>query len=315
MKIRPYTAEDDPALMHLERQCPRGQPDAFVHYRRRFVDRAALYKEYMLLLVEAEGEAVAVAAAALKNTQVKGIARRLAYVFDVRVAPKMRRLGLAQTLLEELEEYLLAEKCDGAYAHIVATNSASLKLFGKLGYARQRQLRYLTYQPMPLFYGTPVPVVRHKEPRCNAHRTYHEYDLWLDDVAQALQAHDFECWKHEGTAACISLYDQSQVFQQTSYDAPWPNAEEIARRGRHWRLFHPLGPADALEPLFDTVRDQAVSENISKLTMLVDAEDPIPSFFYAATSEQREYVVVTRSFTDAWDGTLGKRMYCDTREL
>lgn len=315
MIIRPYIEADDPALMALERQCPRGEPNSFVHYRRRFVDRAALFSDFYLLLIESQNDIVAVASAGIKESQVRGQALRLGYIFDVRVSPSMRRMGLAATLVESLEEDLQSMGCDGCYAHIVATNVASLRLFTGMGYERRRQLRYLTYQPMPLLIGEPIEVQRHPTPDCERVNThYQRYDLFVDDVSNAVLEYDFERWE-SAAAATISLYDQSQVFQQTPYDAPWPTPEEIARRGRHWRLFHPIGEPEPLHALFEAVRDQAVTENIDKLTMLVDAEDPLPAFFYAETSDQREYVVVTRSFSDKWDGTFGPRLYCDTREL
>ncbi|MBA3532606.1 MAG: GNAT family N-acetyltransferase [Ardenticatenales bacterium] len=316
MIIRPYVEADDPALMVLERQCPRGDPDPFVHYRRRFVDRAALFTEYYLLLIESQGTIVAVAAASIKNSTIKGQSMRIGYIFDVRVSPAMRRQGLAATLVEGLEADLQSMGCEGVYAHVVATNVASLRLFTNLGYTRQRQLRFLTYQPMPLFTSDPVPVLRHRAPPYDEIAYHHrEHDLFVEDVAPSLVPFDFECWESQEGSASISLFDQSQVFQQVPIDAPWPTPEEIARRGRHWRLFHPFGNAADLQPLFDTIRDQAVSENINKLTMLVDVEDPLPSFIYAETTDQREYVALTRPFDPKWDGTFGPKFYCDTREL
>lgn len=315
MKIRRYTEADDPALMQLERLCPRGAPEPFVHYRRRFVDRAVLFREHFLVLIEAEGEIVAVVATAVKDTNVRGQRLRLGYIFDVRVHPKMRRQGIAATLLENLDEELQSMGCDGSYAHIVATNVASLRLFAGRGYERRRQLRYLTYQPIPLFLYDPLDVVRQVNPHAAPVEEYFgNYDMFVDDVAPSLVPYQFECWQSE-QGSTISLYDQSKLFQQVPADAPWPSPEEVARRGRHWRIFHPYGKADDLEMLFATIRDQAVGENINKLTMVIDAEDPIPSFFYAETTSQREYVVVTRPYNSSWDGLLGARFYCDTREL
>jgi ribosomal protein S18 acetylase RimI-like enzyme len=316
VKIRPYQVEDDPALMMLERQCPRGEPEPFVHYRRRFVERAELFREHFVLVIETKETIVAVAAAAIKETQIHGHPIRLAYIFDVRVSPAFRRNGLAQTLIESLEGDLQGMGCQGSYAHIVATNRPSMNLFTRLGYTRQRQLRYLTYQPLPLFLSAPIPVERNPCPDLpEIIQHYSGHDLFVDDVSASVQPHDFERWVAHQDHATISLYDQSQLFQQIPAAAPWPTPEEMARRGRHWRLFHPLGPPATLEALFATIRDEAVGANVNKLTMLADAQDPIPAFFYAETDDQREYVVVTRPFTPPWDGTFGPHFYCDTREL
>jgi ribosomal protein S18 acetylase RimI-like enzyme len=315
MRTRWYTAADDPALMRLEQQCPRGHPNAFVHYRRRFVDRAAIFREHALLLAEEGGEIIACAAAALKDTHVKQQPLRLAYIFDVRVAPQMRRQGLAFTLLTHLEQELLTTfHCDGAYAHIVATNLPSIRLFDALGYHRRRQLRLLTYSPLPLIEQAPVRHQRTTTPRSNAYEAwYGQHDVWVDDVACSLEPYGFEEWRSGNDS--IALYRQSQLFQQVPADAPMPTAAEMARRGQHWRVFHPHGSAAGLQPLFATLRDSAVSENINRLSLVSDAEDPIPSFFYSEAQSQREYVVMSNTYTHRWDGTFGKYFYCDTREL
>ena len=315
MKIRRYTDVDDAALIALERQCPRGAPEPFVHYRPRFAGRAALFRRYFLLLIEIQGQVVAVAAAGIKETEIQGQARRLAYIFDVRVAPVMRRQGLASILVKAVHDELLEMDCDGAYAHIVATNRASLTLFRRMGYQRRRQLRYLTYQPMPLFLGEPIPVIRHSNALDLSSSIYTTYDLFVDDVATSLIPYDFERWVTHNEEASISLYDQSLIFQQYPAYERWPTPAEISRRGGHWRLFHPEGDFKKLESLFAAIRDQAVSENINKLSMLVDVEEPIPSFFFAETSAQREYVVVTCAFKASWNGFFGARFYSDSREL
>jgi ribosomal protein S18 acetylase RimI-like enzyme len=319
MRTRWYTEDDDPALMQLERQCPRGAPAPFVHYRKRFIDRAAIFKEYGLLLVEDQGEIIACAAAVIKDTHVKRQPVRLAYIFDVRVAPKMRRQGLAFTLLTHLEQELLDTfRCDGAYAHIVATNLPSVRLFDTLGYQRRRQLRLLTYSPFPLIEQPPLPHFRTDTPRGNVYTSrFGHYDTWVNDTACALIPYGFEEWLYEDHQrhASFCLYRQSQLFQQIPADAPWPTPEDMMRRGQHWRLFHPYGDSATLEHLFATLRDRAVSENINKLSLLADAEDPIPAFFYAEAQTQREYVIMTTSYSHRWDGTFGQRFYCDPREL
>ncbi len=315
MKIRRYTNADDAALIALERQCPRGTPEPFVHYRPRFAGRACLFRSYFLLLIEIQGKIVAVAAAGVKDTQVEGKPLRLAYIFDVRVSPSVRRQGLASILLKAVQDELLEMECDGAYAHIVATNRASLTLFGRMGYQRRRQLRYLTYQPMPLFLDDPIPVIRHAAPSEQSASIYTAYDLFVDDVATSVVPYDFERWSSHDNQASISLYDQSLIFQQYPAYEPWPTPAEVSRRGGHWRLFHPEGDPKTLSSLFATIRDQAVSENINKLSMLVDVEEPMPSFFFAETSAQREYVVVTCALKASWNGFFGARFYSDSREL
>ena len=320
MRTRWYTEADDPALMHLERQCPRGEPSPFVHYRKRFIDRAAIFNQYCLLLVEEASEVMACAAAVIKDTRVRGQPVRLAYIFDVRVAPKMRRQGLAFTLLTHLEQELLTNfHCDGAYAHIVATNQASVRLFEALGYHRRRQLRLLTYSPYPLLNTQTLRYWRSSVPRGDLYAArYGTYDGWVNDAACALQPFGFEEWQYgssRNSNSSLCLYRQSQLFQQIPADAPWPTAEEMAQRGQHWRVFHPFGTPETLAQLFAALRDAAVSANVNRISFLADAEEPIPTFFYAESQTQREYVVMTSSYSHRWDGTFGRTFYCDTREL
>ncbi len=318
MRTRWYHPTDDAALMQLERQCPRGDPTPFVHYRRRFIDRAASFRDYCVLLVENdEGAIVACAAAAIKETVSKRQPVRLAYIFDVRVAPPYRRVGMAFTLLTGLEQELLTTfGCDGAYAHIVGTNRPSLRLFDALGYERRRQIRLLSYLPYPLIQEPPLPHIRrHEVPNQRYAEWFHPQDLWVDDAAPSLAKYGFELWDSHDHCASISLYNQNDLFQQVPSDAPWPTEAEMAKRAHHWRLFHPHGDSKILESLFATLRDVAVSENINRLSILIDSESPIPAFFYADTQTQREYVVVTNSYSHRWDGTFGKELYCDPREL
>lgn len=317
MQIRWYQPGDDDALMALERQCPRGEPNAFVHWRHRFIDRAAIFASYALLLVEADGAIVACAAAAIKDTVVQKEAVRLAYIFDVRVAPPYRRQGLALTLLTGFEQELITTYgCDGAYAHIVATNLPSLRLFDALGYKRRRQLRLLSYAPFPLFTEAPVPtIVTHSPPDVQERAHYGHYDLWVEDTSCSLVPYGLTVWRSAEGDAQLTTYQQHHLFQQVPADAPWPSEAEIAKWGGHWRLFHPYGEARALERLFAILRDSAITENVNRLSLLVDAEDPIPTFFFAEAQSQREYTVLTHPYTYKWDGTFGRNLYCDTREL
>lgn len=316
MKIRAYTADDDAALMALERQCPRGAPTPFVHFRHRFAERAEIFGQWRLLVIEARGALVAAAAAAIKATQVRGEPRPLGYIFDVRVAPDYRRHGLAKTLIEHLEADLLAAGCVGAYAHIVATNRPSTTLFATLGYERSRQIRYLTFPPTPLLVEAPVRIVRRPTPCLDEiRRHYGDHDLFVDDVAAAVAPYGLEQWQAMGAGASLCLYDQSRIFFQTPADAPWPTAAQVARRGRHWRLFHLLGSHEALHDLFITLRDEAVSARVDTLSLIVDTHEPMPPFIYTEAATQREYLVYSRAFGLAWDGTFGAALYCDPREL
>lgn len=315
MIIRPYRPPDDEALMALERLCPRGAPHAFVHYRRRFVDRAALFNEHLVLVVEGDGgEIVAAVASGIKETHAGGQPLRLGYLFDVRVAPAARRQGLALTLLRALEEALVAQGCDGAYAHVVSSNLPSVRLFATLGYEQRRPLHFLSFEPAPAAEG--AAPLRDLPPLAGeALGPYPSYDLFVRDVAAAVRPYGLERWAREAGAASLSLFDQSQLFQQVPADAPWPTPEEIARRGSHWRLFHPLGAPDALAALLATLRARAAAAQVSQLSLLVDPGSALAPCFHEQATAVREYTVMTRPFHAGWDGTIHSPFYCDPREL
>ncbi|RPI96731.1 MAG: GNAT family N-acetyltransferase, partial [Chloroflexi bacterium] len=162
MHIRYYHPQDEPALMRLERLSPRGLPEPFVHFRRRFVDRAALFSDHQLLVAEHERQIIGCVAVAVKRTQVGGRPLSLGYIFDIRTEPAMRRRGVGSALLDAVENYLIGREVDGAYGHIEAGNVASLRLFDKWGYVRLRQLIMLFFQPFP-FIDCPEWMPRHVE--------------------------------------------------------------------------------------------------------------------------------------------------------
>lgn len=325
MEIRLYQPADDPALMMLERLSPRGLPQPFVHYRRRFVDRAALFADHVVLVAENDGQVIGCVAAGLKRTHIGSEPVSLGYVFDVRTHPARRRQGLGTALVTAMDDYLREVGIDGVYGHIVASNVPSLRLFAKLGYERLRQLIMLFYQPTPAVMF-PEWMPRHvSDPAAGQQevRAVHAgRDLYVPDVAESLSTFGFERWSidlGDGHCAGLSIFDQSYVFQQWPADLPFPSAEEMrARRQANLRLFDEVGThrPDLLRALFDVLRDEAVAARVSKLSLLLDRADRVPGFLFAEASMQIDYWMVFKSLRRGWrpawqDGPI----YIDTREL
>lgn len=325
MHIRFYRPEDDPVLMDLERLCPRGLPEPFVHYRRRFIDRAALFPDHQLLVAEHDGAIVGVAAVIVKRTQVGGQPVSLGYVFDVRTTPALRRHGIGLSLLNAIDDVLIGRGVDGVYAHIVASNVPSLKLFAKLGYQRLRQILLLVFQPFPAF-DVPDWMPRHTDDPASDHdlvaAVHSSRDLYVPDVAERVKDFGFERWSVDlGNAkfAGMSLFDQSFVFQQWPAELPFLSEEEMQRRGeKSLRLFDEVGihSPPLLQSVFDTLRDLAVTGNVSKLTLLIDRMDRVPIFFFSEAYKQMDYWMVFKSlkpgWTPEWQDTP---IYVDAREL
>jgi ribosomal protein S18 acetylase RimI-like enzyme len=325
MRIRYYHPDDDPALMQLERLSPRGLPEPFVHYRRRFIDRAAIFADHQLLVAEHEEAVVGCVAVCVKRTQVGGRPVSLGYVFDVRTHPEVRRMGIGTALVAAVDQYMIGRSVDGVYGHIEASNLASLKLFAKMGYERVRQLLMLFYQPYPCI-EFPDIMPRNSDDFMAEHdlieAVHSTRDLYVPDVAERVKNFAFTRWGIDlGSSrfAGISLFDQSHVFQQWPAHLPFPSEEEMRQRGlKSLRLFDEVGSHNPplLKMIFDTVRDLAVTENVSKLTLLVDRMDPIPSFLYEEAYKQMDYWMVFKSLNPDWvPEWQDAPIYTDSREL
>ncbi len=325
MHIRYYHPQDDPALMALERLSPRGLPEPFVHYRRRFIDRAALFSDHQLLVAEHEHQVVGCVALAVKRTHVGGRPVSVGYIFDVRTHPDVRRRGIGSALLEAVDIYLIGREVDGAYGHIEAGNVASLRLFDKFGYERTRQLLMLFYHPYPMI-DFPDWMPRHTEDHTSEQdlvRAVHSSrDLYVSDVAERLKDFGFERWSVDMGAARfagLSLFDQTYVFQQWPADLPFPSEDEMSSgRNKSLRLFDEIGAHNApvLQAIFDSVRDLAVTNNVSKLSLLIDRMDRVPVFLFSEAYKQMEYWMVFKSLNRDWiPEWQDAPLYVDTREL
>ncbi len=325
MLIRYYLPEDDPALMHLERLSPRGLPEPFVHFRRRFIDRAALFADHQMLVAEEKGRVVGCAALAVKRTHVGNAPVSVGYIFDVRTHPEVRRRGIGTALVRASEDYLRGRDVDGLYAHIVVSNVASLKLFGKLGYERLRQLILLSFQPFPMI-EFPEWLPRHTADPAEDHdlveAVHSVRDLYVSDVATSVRDFGFQRWAldlGDSKFAAFSVFDQSYVFQQWPAEKPFPTEEELLQtRQKSLRLFDQVGNhhPKLLKAVFDTIRDLAVTDDVSKITLLLDRMDRVPNFLFAEAYKQMDYWVVFKALTPDWQPEWQDRpIYVDTREL
>lgn len=325
MHIRYYHPDDDPALMALERLCPRGLPEPFVHYRRRFIDRAALFSDHQLLVAEFEHRVVGVAAVCVKRTHIGERPVSLGYVFDVRTHPDVRRMGIGKALVLAVDDYLRGRHVDGVYAHIVSSNVPSLKLFAKLGYERVRQLILLMYQPFPAF-DVPDWMPRNTtDPLCEQdliEAVHSSRDLYVPDVAERVGDFGYERWSidlGDSRFAGMSVFDQSYVFQQWPAEEPFPTEEELKQlSNKSLRIFNEVGihnPA-LLQTIFDNLRDLAVADSVSKITLLLDRMDRVPTYFFSEAAKQMDYWMVFKPLNDDWSPEWQDTpIYVDTREL
>lgn len=309
IQVRCYRSDDEPALLAIERASPRGDVAARVTFRRRFLDHAALYDEPLVLVADEGGRAVAVACAAIKWVRLAGQQRRVAYLFDLRVAPTHRRLGLARALLGTLEHATRERGCVGAYSVIMSTNRPGVSLLEGLGYTRRRQLRRLEFTPLP---AQPPLTRARRSARPRACVMEESTELYCDRVEARLAPHGFERWTSRERDATISIYERGDLFFPLEAGRPWPTPDDAPR---HWQLFHAGGQTHGLERLLAMLRDRAVGERVATLSMMIDSEQPLPGAFFAGSAHQRSYLLLTRPFDRTWDGTLGPRLYCDPRDI
>lgn len=325
MEIRPYQPEDDPLLIELERQSPRGFPHPFVHFRRHFIDRANLYKNSHTLVAVLDGQIVGVTSIITRNTYIGGEPAQIAYSFDTRVHPKYRRNGIGHAMVEEKLKWARTQGALGVYSLIVTTNKESLGMVAKSGYGKIRQVLFLEFSPVPLLDFTRYQVeCREKlndEDKRDVKWYYGHRDLYTPHIADRLQNLDFQRWvvkANDDDRAGISVYNQSKVYAHISVDAPWPHNEaDIARLGRNLRLFDPTGidKPHLLQPVFETLRDEAVVHNVNKMTMLFDKAEIIPSFILEEASHKTDYWLMFRPFFEDAVPNWSDYVYLDPRDL
>ncbi|NJL92347.1 MAG: GNAT family N-acetyltransferase [Anaerolineae bacterium] len=322
MIIRPYHSDDDPALMALERQSPRGFPKPFIHYRNRFINRAELYKERLTLVAEARGQVVGVTSIALKDTFIGGQPVKVGYSFDTRVHPQLRRNGIGHAMVEEKLRWAREAGAVGAYSLIVSTNQASQGMVAKAGYAKARIILYLEYTPYPMLeFDVPRPECL-AQPRDHnlIDLTYYQCDLYVPYVAERVQNLEYQRWclDMNGQYTGLSVYNQSQVYMQISADTPWPTTPtQVERLGRNLQVFDQVGTqhGKAFTQLFHWLRDEAVSTNVNKITWLVDRADPIPAALLQEAAFQKDYWLMFKSLIPGWQPRWSERIYLDPRDL
>jgi len=323
MLIRPYQPEDDPALMALERKSARGFPKPFVHFRRKFIDRANLYRQSLTLVAIDDNAIVGVSSVCIKNTLVGNHAVKVGYSFDTRVSPDYRRKGVGHAMVEEKLKWAEQVGAVGVYSLVVSTNNASLGMVQKSGYEKIRMVLYLQYQPYPIILPpNHEPECHHTPPDLDAIESIHrDRDLYVKNIHEQVQHLDFERWTitaDDGRHAGLSLYNQAKVYCKIPVDEPWPQTEaDIERLGRNIQLFDVVGleHTDLIYDIFQRVRDEAVVTNVNKLVWLVDRNEIIPEFMFSDASQQTDYWLMYKTFDHNLHLNWQDNVYLDPRDL
>jgi len=141
MIIRQARDQDNQALQQLQAQCPQGTslqvstvntPDFFA--------RVKAYPLNRVLVAEDQGRIVGSAAAAVRPGRVGEAVVPVGYQFQAFVDPDFRRKGVADALLDRLDQYLRDQGAVLIYCLIMVGNDPSMRLVARRGFVRHRDL-------------------------------------------------------------------------------------------------------------------------------------------------------------------------------
>lgn len=132
--IREAKAEDNEALLVLDRRCSMGEgiPPSFDR-SPDFFARSRPYEQSQLFVAVAEGAVVGIGGVAIKRLRIKGEWVKAAYFYDLRVDPAYRRMGVASAIGDALRDFARREAVELGYSLIAEGNIPSLQFAAKRG--------------------------------------------------------------------------------------------------------------------------------------------------------------------------------------
>jgi ribosomal protein S18 acetylase RimI-like enzyme len=125
MRIRPYAAGDETAVIELWEKCRLTRP--WNDPRKDIARKLAVQPE--LFLVGVLGEAIVA-------TAMAGYEGHRGWVNYLAVSPEHQRRGLGKTLMRDVEKRLMERGCPKLNVQVRAANSEALQFYRRLGYAQ-----------------------------------------------------------------------------------------------------------------------------------------------------------------------------------
>jgi len=125
MRIRPYAAGDETAVIELWEKCGLTRP--WNDPRKDIARKLAVQPE--LFLVGVLGEAIVA-------TAMAGYEGHRGWVNYLAVSPEHQRRGLGKTLMREVEKRLMERGCPKLNVQVRAANGEALQFYRRLGYAQ-----------------------------------------------------------------------------------------------------------------------------------------------------------------------------------
>ena len=125
MRIRPYAAGDETAVIELWEKCRLTRP--WNDPRKDIARKLAVQPE--LFLVGVLGDAIVA-------TVMAGYEGHRGWVNYLAVSPEHQRKGLGKTLMREVEARLMGRGCPKLNVQVRAANGEALQFYRRLGYVQ-----------------------------------------------------------------------------------------------------------------------------------------------------------------------------------
>ena len=129
MRIRPYAAGDETAVIGLWEKCRLTRP--WNDPRKDIARKLTVQPE--LFLVGMLGEAIVA-------TVMAGYEGHRGWVNYLAVSPEHQRRGLGKTLMRDVEKRLMERGCPKLNVQVRAANGEALQFYRRLGYAQDEAI-------------------------------------------------------------------------------------------------------------------------------------------------------------------------------
>jgi GNAT superfamily N-acetyltransferase len=148
--VRLYCRADNEEALELEKQCIQGKTFRMTFRRSAFHRRAENYSEWQIFTARIDNRLVGIAAVAVKDALLFGVATRASFFFDLRVHPEYRGRGIGRSLMRDACEWGIA-RSEIAYTYTLADNRTATYLGKMMGGKVVGGFSYLVY---PVFHGS-----------------------------------------------------------------------------------------------------------------------------------------------------------------
>lgn len=147
-RVREATAADNAALLALDRQCVVAASTPVMFDRSPdFFARSRPYAHWRAYVAESGQEIIGVSAVALKSVLVGGETVKAAYLYDLRVAPEYRRVGVAKAVGNAIRAHAWTLAPVVGYSLVMEGNVPSLRFVEGRG---SRALRLCALSLLPV---------------------------------------------------------------------------------------------------------------------------------------------------------------------